>query len=81
MKKQTKKQGVISLPVARIHKKEEIKRLKNLPSNFTESFYKDWVDGIDFSHDTGFHKEIVNNSSIKDVKKYLLPTSEFGQVK
>ena len=44
----------IYLPCAGIHKKEEKKRLNNLPSNFVEYFYRDWLDGIDFSHDTDF---------------------------
>ena len=42
-------QGVITLPHGRIPKKEETKRLNNLPGNLVESFYKDWLDGIDFS--------------------------------
>ena len=47
-------QGVISLPRARIRKKEETKRLNNLPNNFIETFYKYWLDGIDFFRDTDF---------------------------
>ena len=46
----------ISLTGNRIHKKEETKRLNNLSSNFVESFYKDWVDSIDFSQDTDFQQ-------------------------
>ena len=46
--------GFISLPRNRIHKKKETKRLYNLPSNFVESSYKDWLNGIDFSQDTYF---------------------------
>ena len=46
----------ISLTGNRIHKKEEKKRLNNLSSNFVESFYKDWVDSIDFSQDTDFQQ-------------------------
>ena len=34
-------EGVISLSYARIHKKEETKRLNNCPGNFVETFYKD----------------------------------------
>ena len=68
----------IYLPCAGIHKKEEKKRLNNLPSNFVEYFYRDWLDGIDFSHDTDFQQEIVKNTLTEDVKKNLLATSEFG---
>ena len=59
----------ISLPRNRIHKKEEAKRLKKLPSNFVEPFYKDWLDGIDFSQDTDFQQQLVHNAPSKDVKK------------
>ena len=47
-------QGVISLRCPRIHKIEETKRLNNLPNTFVETFYKDWLDGIDFSSDNDF---------------------------
>ena len=62
---------LISLPRNRIHKREETKRLNNLPSNFVESFYKDWLDGIDFSQDTDFQQQLVNNTPSKDVKKKI----------
>ena len=70
-------QDVISLLHARIHKKEETKRLNNLPSNFVESIYRDWLDGIDFSRDKDFQEKILKNTPSEDVKKYLLATSEF----
>ena len=41
-------------------KKEETIKL-NLPNNFTESFYKDFLDGIDFSQDNDFQQQLVNN--------------------
>ena len=62
--------GFISSPRNRIHKKEETKKL-NLPSNFVESFYKDFVDGFDFSQGNGFQQQLVNNPLSKDVKKFL----------
>ena len=71
--------GVISVSRARIHKKEETKRLNNLLGNFVQTFHTDWLDGIDFSSDTDFQQEIVKNGLIKDVKKFLLATCEFGQ--
>ena len=69
--------GFISLLRARMHKTEETKILKNLSSNFVESFYRDWLDIIDFSHNTDFQQEIVKNTPSEDVKKYLLATSKF----
>ena len=50
-------QVVFSLTHARIHKKDR-KRLNNLPNNFVETFYKDWLDGIDFSCNTDFQQKI-----------------------
>ena len=52
-------EDVISLPSASKHKKEETKRLNNLPGNFVQTFYRDWLDGIDFSSDTDFQQGIV----------------------
>ena len=59
-------------------KKKETKTL-NLPSNFVESFYKDWLDRIDFSQDTDFQQKSINEPLSKDVKKFLLATSDFGE--
>ena len=52
--------GYISLPWNRIHKKEETIKL-NLPNNFMESSYKDFLDGIDFSQNNDFQQQLVNN--------------------
>ena len=70
--------GFISLPRNRIHKKERTKNL-NLPSNFIESFYKDFLDGIDFFQDNDFQQQLVNNLLSEVVKKFLLATSDFGE--
>ena len=70
--------GFISLPHNRIHKKEETKKL-NLPSNFVESFCKDFLDSIDFSQDNNFQQQLVNNTLSEDVKKFILVTSNFGE--
>ena len=70
-------QGLISLLHARINKKEETKRLNNLPSNLVESIYRDWLDGIDFSRVKDFQQKILKNTPSEDVKQYLPATSEF----
>ena len=70
--------GYISLQQNRKHKKEETIKL-NLRSNFMESFYKDFLDGIDFSQDHDFQQKLVNNSLGKDLKKFLLVTIDFGE--
>ena len=64
--------GYISLPRNRIHIKVETIKL-NFASNFRESFF------IDFSQDNDFQQQLVNNPLSKDVKKFLLATSNFGE--
>ena len=59
--------------------KTETKKLYNLPSDFEKTFYRVWIDGIDFSLDTDFHGNIVSQAPIEDVKIFLLATSEFGE--
>ena len=61
--------GFISLPRNRIHKKEETNKL-NPPSNFVQSFYKDFLDDVDFSQDNDFQKQLVNNPLSEDVKSF-----------
>ena len=69
--------GFISLPGNRIHKK--VKKRLNLPSNFVESFYKDWHDRIDFSQETDFQQQLVNEPLSEDVRNFILATSDFGE--
>ena len=71
--------GFISLPHNQIHKKEETKCLNALLSNFVKSFHTDWLNSIDFSTDTDFQQQLVSETPSKDVKKFLLATSEFGK--
>ena len=71
--------GFISLPRNRLHKKKETTRLNNLPSNLAESFYKDWLDNIDFLQNTDFQQQLANNTPSEGDKKYILATSEFGE--
>ena len=62
-------QGVMYLPRASIHKKEDTKRLSNLSNNFVESFYKDWLDGIDFSCNTDFQTGNFKKHTKREYKK------------
>ena len=71
----TKVSGFISFPRNRTHKKEETKL--NLPSNYVESLYKDFLDGIDFSQDNDFQQQLVNNPLSKDVKKVSVSNQKF----
>ena len=51
----------------------------NLSSNFVESFYKDFLDGADFSQHNDFQQQLVNNPLSEDFKKFLLATTDFGE--
>ena len=72
--------GVVSLPHVRIQRKGETERLNNLPENFVQTFYRDWLDGIVFSSDTDFQQETVRNAPSEYVNKFLLATSEVGKL-
>ena len=70
--------GYISLSRNRTHKKEETIKL-NLPSNFMESFYKDFLDGINLSQDNDF-QQFVNSLLSEYVKIFLVDFGEEIQV-
>ena len=61
----------ISLPCARIHQNKKIKIFYNLPSDFEHTFYRDWLDGIDFSLDTDFQRNIVSQAPSEHVFCYF----------
>ena len=71
--------GFISLPHNRIHKKEETKRLNNLPRNFVESFCKDWLDGKDFLQDIDFQQEPVKKHAEQGCKKIHFDNEQVWQ--
>ena len=66
------KDGFISLPRTRIHKKEPTKKLNNLLTNFVKFYYKDWLNRTDVQ------QGIVNKIPSEDVEKKFLATSDFG---
>ena len=67
------------LPTNKLYKKENIKRLKNFPAGYVESFYRNLVDRVDTNSD--FYSTIANDANIpkEDVQKYLLATSDFAK--
>lgn len=70
----------ISLPHAKLHENKETKNLNNLPSDFDFFFfYRDWLDGIDFSDLTNFQQKVVSETPWEDVKNFLIATSQFGE--
>ena len=72
-------EAYIFLPRARIHQKKEPKNLYNLPSDFEKTFYRDSLDGIDFSLDADFQRYIVSQVPNEDVKMFLLATTKFKE--
>lgn len=46
-----------SLLTGKPHKKTEVKKSKDLPSNFETDFYKNWLDNVDSFFDTNFQKK------------------------
>ena len=67
----------ISLSRAKIHQNKERKKFYNLPSDFEQTFCRDWLDGIDFSLGTDFQRNIVSQAPSEDVKNFLPATSYF----
>ena len=54
-----------SLPTGKLHKKTEVKKSKNLPSNFKTEFYKKWPDNVDSSFDSNFQKKSCLKSRMR----------------
>ena len=67
------------LPTNKLYKKENTKRLKNVPAGYVGSFYRNLVDRVDTSSD--FYSSIANDANIpkEDVQKYILATSDFAK--
>lgn len=62
----------IYLLCAKLHGVKQTKKLNNLPSDYKNTFYKDRIDGIDFSLDTDFQQNIVSKAPKEDVKNFLV---------
>ena len=67
------------LRTGRLHKKAETKRLSTIPPNYESRFYKTLDDPLNKSFDTCFQRDVLSKAPSKDVKKYLLATSDFGK--
>lgn len=74
IKHMQRKMEYYSLLTGKLHKKTEIKKLNNLPSNFET----DLIIPILFLVQNFFLK-IIFESNSKDFKNYLLATSKFGK--
>ena len=73
--------GFYSLPTAKLYKKIKKLRLKNFPSGYVGSFYRNLADNVYNFIGSDFYGRIANDLSIppEDLQKYILATSEFAK--
>ena len=71
--------GFYLLPTNKLYKKEDTRQLKNFPTGYVGSFYRNLADNIDISSD--FYSRITADPDIprEDVQKYVLATSDFAK--
>ena len=71
--------GFFLLPINKLYKKENTRKLKNFPAGYVGRFYRNLADSIDTSSD--FYLRIADDANIpkEDVQKYLLATSDFAK--
>ena len=71
--------GFILLPINKLYKKENNRRLKNFPASYVGSFYRNLADNINASSD--FYSRIAADADIprEDVQQYILATSDFAK--
>ena len=60
-------------------RQKKLKKLINLSSDCENTFYKDWIDGINRSLVTDFQKNNVSDAPKEDVKNFLFATGDFGE--
>ena len=70
-----------SLPRGKLHKKEEIKKLNNLLSNYSRLFYKDRANSLDVDLPSTVANKILADGQplIDDIKNFLLGTSHYAR--
>ena len=73
--------GFYSLPTGKLHKKPRQERLKNFPTGYVGSFYRNLADNVDNFLGSDFYGWITNNANIpsEDIQKYILLTSDFAK--
>ena len=71
--------GFYLLPTNKLYKKDNTKQLKNFPSGYVGSFYRNLADNVENGSD--FFSRITANADIprEDVQKYILATSDFAK--
>ena len=77
----TKKVSYFSLPLVKLHKKEETKKLNNLTSNYSRLFYKDRANDIDTDLLSTVANKILSEGQplTDDIKNFLLGMSNYAK--
>ena len=70
-----------SLPRVKLHKKDEIKKLNNLTSNYSRLFYKDRANDVDVDlPSTVANKLLAEGQPLTDdIENFLLGTSDYAR--
>ena len=70
-----------SLPCVKLHKKDEIKKLNNLTSNYSRFFYKDRANDVDIDLLSTITNKILAEGQplTDDIKNFLLGTSNYAR--
>ena len=70
-----------SLPRVKLHKKDEIKKLSNLTSNYSRLFYKDRTNDVDEDLPPTVANKILAEGQplADDMKNFLLGTSDYAR--
>ena len=70
-----------SLPRGKLHKKDDIKNMNNLTSNYSRLFYKNIANDVDVDLLSTVTKKILTEGQplTDDIKNFLLGTSEYAR--
>ena len=70
-----------SLPRVKLHKNDEIKKLNNLISNYSQLFYKDRANDVDVDLPSTIPSKILAEGQplTDDIKNFLLGTSDYAR--
>ena len=70
-----------SLPHVKLYKKDEIRKLNNLTSNYSRLFYKDRTNDVDVDLPSTIANKIVAEGQplTDDIKNFLLGTSDYAR--
>ena len=69
------------MPRGKLHKKEEIKKLNNLTSNYSRLFYRDRANDVDIDLPSTVANKILAEGQLftDDIKNFLLGTSDYAK--